>query len=106
YSLSSNAGYYLYDNLALVNGVTVNRTANPKLRWELVEQFNIGLDFELFRGRLYGSLDYYNKTTKNPILNIPSEPLSPTTTVWKNVDARIINKGFEFMLGTQLVSTK
>lgn len=106
YSLSSGAGYYLYDNYALVNGVTVNRTANPKLKWELVEQLNFGLDFDLFDGKVYGSLDYYNKTTKDPILNIPSEPLSPTTTVWKNVDARIINKGFEFMLGTQLISTR
>jgi len=105
YSLSSGAGYYL-DGTNLVNGVTVNRTANPNLKWELVEQYNIGLDFELFKNKLYGSLEYYNKTTKDPILNIPSEPLSPTTTVWKNVDAEIVNKGFEFTLGSQLISTK
>lgn len=106
YSLSSASGYYLYNDLNLVNGVTVNRTANPDLKWEMVEQLNIGLDFTLFKGKLYGSLEYYNKTTKDPILNIPSGPLSPTTTVWKNVDASIVNKGFEFTLGTQLVRTK
>lgn len=106
YSLSPAAGYYLYGDLALVNGVTVNRTANPGLKWELVEQYNIGLDFDFWNGKLYGSLEYYNKTTKDPILNIPSEPLSPTTTVWKNVDARIVNKGFEIMLGSQLINTK
>jgi len=106
YSLSPAAGYYLYDDLAVVNGVTINRTANPGLKWEVVEQYNVGLDFNLWSGKWYGSLEYYNKTTKDPILNIPSEPLSPTTTVWKNVDARIINKGFEFLLGTQLFSSK
>lgn len=106
YSLSSASGYYLYNDLTLINGVTVNRTANPDLKWEMVEQLNIGLDFTLFKGKLYGSLEYYNKTTKDPILNIPSGPLSPTTTVWKNVDASIVNKGFEFTLGTQLVRTK
>jgi iron complex outermembrane receptor protein len=106
YSLSTAAGYYLYNDLILVNGTTVNRTANPDLRWELVEQYNIGADFGFFKGKLYGSLDYYNKTTKNPILNIPSGPLSPTTTIWKNVDAKIINKGIELMLGSQLVRTK
>jgi TonB-linked SusC/RagA family outer membrane protein len=106
YSLSTGAGYYLYDDLTLVNGTTVNRTANPDLRWELVEQYNIGADFGFFNGKLYGSLDYYNKTTKNPILNIPSGPLSPTTTIWKNVDAKIINKGLELMLGSQLIRTK
>jgi len=106
YSLSAASGYYLYSDLNLVNGVTVNRTANPDLKWEMVEQLNLGLDFTLFKGKLYGSLEYYNKTTKDPILNIPSGPLSPTTTVWKNVDASIVNKGFEFTFGTPLVRTK
>jgi len=105
YTLSAGSGYYL-DGTNLVNGVTVNRTANPNLKWELVEQYNVGVDFELFKGKLYGSLEYYNKTTKDPILNIPSEPLSPTSTVWKNVAGQIVNKGFEFTLGAQLISTK
>ena len=105
YTLSASSGYYL-DGTNLVNGVTVNRTANPNLKWELVEQYNVGVDFELFKGKLYGSLEYYNKTTKDPILNIPSEPLSPTSTVWKNVAGQIVNKGFEFTLGAQLISTK
>jgi TonB-dependent starch-binding outer membrane protein SusC len=106
YSLSTSAGYYLDPTLSLTNGTTVNRTANPNLKWELVEQYNFGADFDLFKGKLYGSLEYYNKTTKNPILNIPSGPLSPTTTVWTNVDAQIVNRGFEFMLGSQIVHTK
>jgi len=106
YSLATSAGYYLYDDLKVVNGVLVNRTANPNLKWEMVEQYNIGADFDLFKGKLYGSIEYYNKTTKDPILNIPSGPLSPTTTVWKNVDASIVNKGFEFTLGTTLIRTK
>jgi iron complex outermembrane receptor protein len=105
YSLSAGSGYYL-DGTNLVNGVTVNRTANPNLKWELVEQYNIGTDFELFKNKLYGSIEYYNKTTKDPILYIPSEPLSPTSMVWKNVGAEIINKGFEFTLGSQLISKK
>ncbi|MET0465905.1 MAG: SusC/RagA family TonB-linked outer membrane protein [Chitinophagaceae bacterium] len=106
YSLASSAGYYLNSDLMLVNGILVNRTANPKLKWEVVEQYNIGADFDLWGSKLYGSIEYYNKTTKDPILNIPSEPLSPTTTVWKNVDATIINKGFEVTLGSRLVHTK
>lgn len=105
YSLSAASGYYL-DGTNLVNGLTVNRTANPNLKWELVEQYNVGVDFELFSNKLYGSLEYYNKTTKDPILNIPSEPLSPTSTVWKNVAGQIENRGFEFMLGSQLISKK
>jgi iron complex outermembrane receptor protein len=105
YSLSTTSGYYL-DGTNLTNGVTVNRTTNPNLKWELVEQYNIGTDFELLKHKLYGSIEYYNKTTKDPILYIPAEPLSPTSMVWKNVSAEIVNKGFEFTLGSQLINTK
>ncbi|WP_027387377.1 SusC/RagA family TonB-linked outer membrane protein [Chryseobacterium gregarium] len=102
-SLTQAAGYYLYDNLNLINGVSINRTVNPDLKWEVVEQTNIGADFSLLKNKLYGSLEYYHKTTKDPILNIPSRPLSPTSTVWKNVDAQIVNKGFEFSLGSEII---
>lgn len=105
-SLSPSGGYYLYDNLNLINGVVINRTPNPDLKWEVVEQTNIGADFSLWRNKLYGSLEYYNKVTKDPILNIPSRPLSPTSTVWKNVDAKIVNKGFEFSLGSEIIKTE
>ncbi|UTX47212.1 TonB-dependent receptor [Chryseobacterium sp. MA9] len=106
YLLSQNAGYYLYDNLNLINGVQVVRTPNPNLKWEVVAQTNIGLDFSLFRNKLYGSLEYYNKTTKNPILFIPSTPLSPTDFVWLNADGKIVNKGFEFSLGSEIIKNE
>lgn len=106
YLLSQSAGYYLYDNLNLINGVQVVRTPNPNLKWEVVAQTNIGLDFSLFRNKLYGSLEYYNKTTKNPILFIPSTPLSPTDFVWLNADGKIVNKGFEFSLGSEIIKNE
>jgi len=105
YALSAGDGYYLYNDLALVNGISVTRTPNPDLKWEVVTQYNVGLDFELFKGKLYGTLDYFNKTTTDAILNIPSQVLSPTTNVWVNIDGKIVNKGFEFMLGSKLINT-
>lgn len=105
YALSGADGYYLYDDLNLVNGVSVTRTPNPDLKWEVVTQYNVGLDFELWKGKFYGTFDYFNKTTTDAILNIPSQVLSPTNTVWVNIDGEIVNKGFEFMLGSRLVKT-
>jgi TonB-linked SusC/RagA family outer membrane protein len=103
YALSGADGYYLYDDLKLVNGVSVTRTPNPDLKWEVVTQYNVGLDFELLQGKVYGTLDYFNKTTTDAILNVPSQVLSPTNTVWVNIDGKIINKGLEFMLGSRLI---
>ncbi|MGO4770378.1 SusC/RagA family TonB-linked outer membrane protein [Flavobacterium sp. W22_SRS_FK3] len=107
YSLSGADGYYLYDDLNLVNGVSVVRTANPDLKWEVVTQYNLGLDFSLWNDKLYGTFDYFNKTTTDAILNVPSPSLSPTTTIWTNINqGKIINKGFEFMFGSKLIETK
>ncbi|WP_431241933.1 SusC/RagA family TonB-linked outer membrane protein [Flavobacterium sp. P21] len=106
YSLSGADGYYLYSDLNLVNGVSVNRTPNPDLKWEVVTQYNLGLDFSFWNDKLYGTFDYFNKTTTDAILNVPSQALSPTTTIWTNIDGKIINKGFEFMLGSKLIDKK
>jgi TonB-linked SusC/RagA family outer membrane protein len=103
YSLAADAGYYLYDNLNLINGVKIARTLNPNLKWEVVEQTNFGVDFSLWQNKFYGSVEYYHKTTKDPILNIPSPVLSPTLTVWRNVEAQIVNKGFEVTLGSDII---
>ena len=105
YALTTGDGYYLYDDLALINGISVTRTPNPDLKWEVVTQYNVGLDFELLKGKFYGTLDYFNKTTTDAILFIPSPPLSPTPNVWVNIDGEIVNKGFEFMLGSRIINT-
>ena len=100
---SSGDGYNLVSG-TVSNGLRVIRTANPDLHWEVVRQYDFGAEFSLFENKLYGSFDYYNKTTTYAILNIPSQPLSPTDNVWQNVDAKIINKGFEFTLGYHLIN--
>ena len=104
YSLAAGNGYYMNDDLALVNGVSVNRTPNPNLKWEVVTQTNFGVDFDLWKGKLYGTLEYYNKTTTDAILNIPSQVLSPTADIWVNIDGKLVNKGFEFLLGSKLIN--
>lgn len=106
YSQSYSDGYYLNEDGELMPGITISRTPNPDLKWEVVTQFNVGVDFSLWNDKLYGTVDYFNKTTTDAILNIPSKPLSPTADVWVNIDGEIVNKGVEFMLGSNLIETK
>ncbi|UXP32839.1 SusC/RagA family TonB-linked outer membrane protein [Reichenbachiella agarivorans] len=105
YSTTSGNGYYLNgESAGLVNGVTYTRTANPDLKWEVVAQFDLGFDFELFNGLIYGSLDYYNKTTTDAILLLPA--IQPSfSSVWTNMDGEIVNTGVEFMLGSRIIET-
>ena len=43
------------------------RNANPDLKWEMKEEVNIGLDFDLFGGRVSGAFDFYNRLTKDAL---------------------------------------
>lgn len=103
FSQSYADGHYFNADGVLVPGITVTRTPNPDLKWEVVTQADLGIDFSLWNDRLYGTIDYFNKTTTDAILYIPSAPLSPTNNVWVNIDGKIINKGLEFMLGSNIV---
>ncbi|MFZ0473335.1 MAG: TonB-dependent receptor [Bacteroidales bacterium] len=45
--------------------------ANPDLKWETTYTRNIGLDFGLFKNRLSGTLEIYDNTTKDLLINFP-----------------------------------
>ncbi len=81
-------------------GTVYTRLANPDIQWEVSTQTNIGLDFELFEGKLSGTLDYFRKVSNNILIEVPSfDPVSPAPTYWTNVDEmNIINKGLEVAL--------
>jgi len=44
---------------------------NPDLKWEKTGMFNIGLDMEVLNGRLGGTIEYYDKRTKDLIYYYP-----------------------------------
>ncbi|WP_245600468.1 TonB-dependent receptor [Flavobacterium daejeonense] len=48
-----------------------NTLINPDLKWETTVTQNIGLDFDLFRGRISGSIEAYNNKTKDLLLELP-----------------------------------
>ncbi|MBD0724144.1 SusC/RagA family protein [Flavobacterium sp. L1I52] len=48
-----------------------NTMVNPDLKWETTVTQNIGLDFDLFRGRITGALEVYNNKTKDLLLEFP-----------------------------------
>jgi TonB-dependent starch-binding outer membrane protein SusC len=95
-----------YAGGALGPGITFLRTPNPEIQWETTMQTNIGLDFGLWENRLAGSIDFYNKSTRDVLLEIPSKQPAATQTQWQNVpDLRIVNNGVELGLTGLLVNT-
>lgn len=49
----------------------ISLLANPELRWEKTYATNIGIDFNLFGNRLGGSIDYYNKRSRDLLYTFP-----------------------------------
>lgn len=84
----------------------VSQNANPDLKWEQTSMFNIGLDFSLFKGRLGGTIEYYDKRTKDMLYNYRV----PTPTyVYSSIAANVgdmSNKGIEVSLNFDAIHTK
>jgi iron complex outermembrane receptor protein len=86
------------------NAVTIvspERYANPDLKWEETAQLNIGTDFQLLKGRIYGSFDYYKKNTTDLLLNFNIPSPSVVTSQIANV-GEVENKGIELALGSYI----
>lgn len=59
-------------------GTTVNpypiylpQAYNADLKWEETGQFNVGLDFGLFDNKVSGTLEYFNKKSKDLLFEVP-----------------------------------
>ncbi len=79
--------------------------ANTTSRWEFTKQFNAGLDFGLFAGKLNGSFDYYTATTEDLAVNLNLPAAFGDTNVNTNIGS-IENEGVELSLSYTIVNTK
>ncbi|MEM7551218.1 MAG: TonB-dependent receptor [Bacteroidota bacterium] len=84
---------------ANTGALEVQRQPNPDIQWETTTQNNIGVDFGLFNGRLNGSIDAFRKVTTDLLLQIAQPAPSLVATGFENVDAELINRGIEVVLG-------
>lgn len=78
---------------------------NPNLKWETTQQVNFGVDFAFGQGRYFGSIDYYNRNTKDILFQTNAIQPAPNSVSFVNLpDANLVNSGFELALGANLVS--
>lgn len=75
-------------------GLVLNALPNPGLDWETSKQTNIGVDAAFLNNALTVTVDYYNKTSSNFLLNIPVPPQTGFPNQFRNVGS-ISNKGVE-----------
>jgi TonB-linked SusC/RagA family outer membrane protein len=86
-------------------GSAPSNLANPDLKWETTKQFDIGTDMAVAKGRISLTVDYYEKRTKDLLLERPISGTSGFATVFDNVGS-ILNKGWELGLTTVNIDSR
>jgi TonB-linked SusC/RagA family outer membrane protein len=80
-------------------GARPQTMGNPELKWETSEQFDVGVDARFLNNRLSLSVDYYQKRTRDLLVNGATPSLSVGGTASAINAGDVENKGFEFELG-------
>lgn len=75
---------------------------NPDLTWEKNKNFDIGIDYAFFNGRLTGSAAYYNKNTYDLLQMVPVSRTMGHESMMMNVGS-MVNKGFEFVVQSDII---
>lgn len=97
--------YYSFNNGTPGEAMITNNLGNNELTWESTEQIDAGIDLRLFKNRLNLTVDWYQKITRDLLLNSNLPYSSGYRTVYKNV-GKIRNRGLEITLNTVNVKTK
>lgn len=106
---SSNYGYMnlmSYTNKYMGNpGGTITTLANSNLSWETSYTSNLGLEFGLFNQRLSGTIDYFNRASKDLLQDVPISTVTGFSSTLQNI-GEINNKGIEIELNGDIIRQK
>ncbi|WP_348716010.1 TonB-dependent receptor [uncultured Alistipes sp.] len=108
---NDNIGAYRYThNYQIVNsaskpGVIFTAQGNENITWETNTNFNVGAEFDLFKGRLSGSFEYFYRKTTDMLFAFPVAPSMGYSSYYANIgDMR--NSGIELNLNAVLLNRK
>ncbi|WP_207531715.1 SusC/RagA family TonB-linked outer membrane protein [Desertivirga arenae] len=99
-------GSFVYSDGKWIQVLEPSTNPNPYIRWEEKHESNYGIDFSMFKGRIFGNFDYYERRIKGLLYDyqVPSPPnLYPSTRA--NVGT-MENKGLEAIISMVPVRSK
>ena len=90
-----------------VQGMRPSGVVNRKLRWEQADQYDVGLDMDMFNRRFSLSVDWYHKYTKSLIYRVPmpGDMYGEANFQWRNAMA-VSNDGVEIEAKVDIIRTK
>ncbi len=109
---NDNVGsYYAYQSLYSIGSflgettLHASRMATPELSWETNLNTNIGLDFGLFHNRLTGTIEYFQRASKDLLFSRDLVPSSGFSSINANI-GKLKNYGWEFTFTGVPIQTK
>ncbi|MDR1918109.1 MAG: SusC/RagA family TonB-linked outer membrane protein, partial [Tannerellaceae bacterium] len=99
-------GTYSAKDFGTQKGIAWSNMGNDRLKWESTQTYDLGVDGTLFDGRLSFELAYFQKNTRDLVMEVPTPPTLgiPENRYYDNI-GKIKNSGVEFSLSaTPLVS--
>ena len=99
---NASVGTYGYDK----GGISKENVPNPNVKWEQTKAYGIGLDFGLMKGRMTGTIDYFNRSTESQLFKFAAPQPDVATSRWDNIPADIRNTGVEVSLNYAAVQSK
>jgi TonB-linked SusC/RagA family outer membrane protein len=85
--------------------ITRSSFGNPDLKWERVNQFDVGMELGLFNNRINITADYYKRVTKDMLLDAPIPWTSGLSNVTQNIGS-LQNTGVELALNAQIIRSQ
>lgn len=77
---------------------------NPDLKWEKTDQFDVGINLNLFKSRLNIDMDYYYKKTSDLLLNRPLPFSTGFSSVMDNI-GRVDNHGIDLLVDATVIQS-
>ena len=96
---------YYYLDQAWSKGFYPSGIVNTILKWETSTEYNAGIDFGFLGGRISGTLDVYQKTSKELLFDVPLPLVSGGGTLTSNIGS-VRNRGVEISLTTVNIESK
>jgi TonB-linked SusC/RagA family outer membrane protein len=96
-TISSGPSRVFGDGGTATIGQSINKLANDNLGWETTTGMNIGADFEIFKSRLRGNIEYYTNNTRDILYDIQIPNITGFSTISTNI-GKVYNHGLEFSL--------
>ncbi|MEO5790174.1 TonB-dependent receptor [Gelidibacter sp.] len=86
-------------------GSELTNISDPNLSWETNSISDVALEFGLFKNRLYGTIEYFNRDSNDLLQSVPISRVTGFSSTLRNIGS-INNHGIELQLGGKIIDSK